>query len=80
MYNSIVGPEALPLTGVEHGSGPGMGPHWRRRHFRMQPFGPGRQERKLIFVAPIPINADKLNGEDPAPKPYRAHATVPVRS
>ncbi|TFW34621.1 hypothetical protein [Massilia horti] len=79
LYNGIlVGPEALASAEVNHGSGAGVAPHWRRGHFRMQPVGPGRQERKLIFVAPVLINAERFNGEAPAPKPYRAHATVPV--
>jgi len=53
-----------------------MGPHWRRGHFRMQPFGIGNQQRKLIFVAPVLIHADQLQGELPAPKPYRAGAAA----
>jgi hypothetical protein len=74
LYNGIlVGPESAPSApAVSHGAGGGVAPHWRRGHFRMQPYGPGKQERKLIFVAPILIHADQIQGEAPAPKPYRA--------
>jgi hypothetical protein len=73
LYNGIlVGPEPAPSATVGHGGGGGVAPHWRRGHFRMQPYGPGKQERKLIFVAPILIHADQIQGEAPAPKPYRA--------
>jgi hypothetical protein len=44
--------------------------HWRRGHFRQQPFGPFRADRKLIFVAPILVRADRLNEELPRPKVY----------
>lgn len=27
--------------------------HWRRGHFRMQPHGPQRSLRKIIFIAPV---------------------------
>ena len=40
----------------------------------MQPHGPGWQERKLIFVAPVLIHADQMQGELPAPRAYRADA------
>jgi hypothetical protein len=73
LYNGIlVGPESAPSAAVGHGAGNGVAPHWRRGHFRMQPYGPGKQERKLIFVAPILIHAAQIQGEAPAPKPYRA--------
>jgi hypothetical protein len=81
LYNGIlVGPEALPLEPLGSRSANGMPPHWRRGHFRMQPHGPGKQERKLIFVAPVLIHADQLQGEAPLPKPYRAAAIAVTTS
>jgi hypothetical protein len=75
LYNSIlVGPTFVPSATVAGGTGNGVAPHWRRGHFRMQPFGVGNLQRKLIFVAPVLIHADQLQGEVPAPKPYRAGA------
>ena len=77
LYNGIlVGPEALPPGASEGAAGGGMTPHWRRGHFRMQPFGIGNQQRKLIFVAPVLVHAEQLQGELPAPKSYRAGAAV----
>lgn len=49
-------------------------PHWRRGHIRMQPCGAGKQQRKLIFVAPVLVHAEQLQGEVPAPRSYRAGA------
>jgi hypothetical protein len=37
--------------------------------------GPRRLERKLIFVALVLIHAVQLQGDIPAPKPYRAGST-----
>ena len=75
LYNAItVGPESLPSQATSCGGGASVAPHWRRGHFRMQPYGPGWQERKLIFVAPVLIHADQMQGELPAPKVYRADA------
>lgn len=72
-YNSIlVGPASVPLATAAGGAGSAVAPHWRRGHFRMQPFGAGNQQRKLIFVAPVLIHADQLQGDVPVPKPYRA--------
>ena len=77
LYNGIlVGPEALPSNTSESAAGNGIAPHWRRGHFRMQPFGMGNQQRKLIFVAPVLVHAERLQGDVPAPKSYRAGATV----
>jgi hypothetical protein len=51
LYNGIVvGPADLPHD-LNGRSGNGVSPHWRRGHFRMQAFGVGKLERKLIFVA-----------------------------
>lgn len=77
LYNGIVvGPESLPSATGETRTANGVAPHWRRGHFRMQAFGAGRQERKLIFVAPVLIHADQLDGAVPAPRPYRAQAPI----
>lgn len=75
LYDAIVvGPETLPAPATSSGAGSGVAPHWRRGHFRMQPHGPGSQERKLIFVAPVLIHAEQLQGGAPAPKAYCADA------
>jgi hypothetical protein len=77
LYNGIVvGPESLPTGGSEGGGGGGVAAHWRRGHFRMQPFGAGNQQRKLIFIAPALIHAEQLQGDVPRPKSYRASAAV----
>lgn len=77
LYNGIVvGPESLPPDASEGVAGAGVAPHWRRGHFRMQPFGAGNQQRKLIFVAPVLVHAEQLQGDVPAPKSYRAGAAV----
>lgn len=77
-YNGIlVGPESLPPGASEGGAGGGVAPHWRRGHFRMQPFGIGNQQRRLIFIAPTLIHVEQLQGNVPAPKSYRA---TPPRS
>lgn len=58
LYDSIiVGPAALSLNGTHfQRSGP-VCAHWRRGHFRMQPCGPNKQDRKLIFISPILVHA-----------------------
>lgn len=75
LYNAIViGPEAMPSQALASGGGASVAPHWRRGHFRMQAHGPGRQARKLIFVAPVLIHAEQLQGQAPAPRVYCADA------
>ncbi|KAB0656356.1 hypothetical protein [Burkholderia diffusa] len=34
--------------------------HWRRPHFRMQPYGPQAALRKLVFVGPTLVRPDRL--------------------
>lgn len=34
--------------------------HWRRPHFRMQPHGPRASLRKLVFIGPTIVRADRL--------------------
>jgi hypothetical protein len=81
LYNSIlVGPEYLPSTAAAGGTGHGVAAHWRRGHFRMQPHGTGNQQRKLVFIAPVLIHAEHLQGEVPAPKSYRAGAVALTRA
>ena|GEM_PF-1502312 len=77
LYNSIlVGPESLPSTAAAGGTGHGVAAHWRRGHFRMQPHGAGNQQRKLVFIAPVLVHAEYLQGEVPAPRSYRAGAVA----
>ena len=77
LYDGImVGPESLPLSAPTCASGGSVTPHWRRGHFRMQPFGIGNLQRKLIFAAPVLVHAEQLQGEVPAPKSYRAGAAA----
>ena len=61
--------EVGPLTWPEITPGGGDGgyevsPHWRRGHFRHQAYGPRNQERKLIFVQPMIVRADRLKAEE----------------
>lgn len=75
LYDGItVGPESLPSSAPACALGGSVTPHWRRGHFRMQPYGAGNQQRKLIFVAPVLVHAEQLEGELPTPKSYRAGA------
>ncbi len=42
----------------------GVRMHWRRGHWRNQPHGPQLSLRKLIWIAPVLVNADDARGED----------------
>ena len=55
----LLGPSALP--GHVHGMHGDVAPHWRRGHFRMQPHGPHQSLRKVIFIAPTLVRADRLD-------------------
>ena len=57
----LLGPIALPAQ--SHGTHGDMAPHWRRGHFRMQPHGPHQSLRKVIFIAPTLVRADRLDDE-----------------
>ncbi|MEJ7808159.1 MAG: hypothetical protein WKG03_19830, partial [Telluria sp.] len=61
LYDRILlGPLALPDHGHSvHGA---VSPHWRRGHFRMQPHGPQQSLRKVVFIAPTLVRADRLDG------------------
>lgn len=61
----IIGPECISGVGpdgkVEHLSdGQELPPHWRRGHFRQQPYGPNSSLRKVIFISPVIVRADRL--------------------
>jgi hypothetical protein len=59
----VIGPAVLadaPEHTHDDGDGHAVRTHWRRGHFRMQPFGPAAAQRKLIFVMPTIVRADKL--------------------
>ncbi|MHA6863331.1 hypothetical protein [Ralstonia pseudosolanacearum] len=65
----VVGPVSLEGINTEGHSerltpGQDLPPHWRRGHFRMQPHGPQSSLRKVIFVAPVIVRADKLVAVD----------------
>jgi hypothetical protein len=45
------------------GDGSVKRPHWRRGHFRRQPYGLARSSRKLVFIKPILINAHRFQGD-----------------
>lgn len=51
-------PRDLDDDGDNPPKGVGKAPHLRRGHIRRQPFGPGREQIKVIFIAPIFVNAD----------------------
>jgi hypothetical protein len=71
LYDHItVGPASVPAIPPAPGTAGIRAPHWRRGHFRAQPCGPARSSRKLIFVAPILIHADRLGSQAPPPKAY----------
>jgi hypothetical protein len=59
------------------GDGSSKRPHWRRGHFRRQPFGHARSSRKLIFVKPVLVNAHRFQG-DPADTEYRLRLVTPL--
>jgi len=59
----VVGPAALPEQSEpssSEGSDREVRAHWRRGHFRMQAHGPASAQRKLIFVMPVLVRADRL--------------------
>jgi hypothetical protein len=38
-------------------------PHWRRGHWKRQPFGVGRSQRRLVFVKPVFVNLRHYRGD-----------------
>jgi hypothetical protein len=45
------------------GIGSEICPHWRRGHWRQQPYGEGLKERKIIWIRPTIVRKDKGNPE-----------------
>ena len=39
-----------------------VSPHWRRGHWRSQPCGPGRQERRRVAIPSVLVNAHRFLG------------------
>lgn len=59
LYDRVVlGPDTLPAH--LHGVSGEMSPHWRRGHFRMQAHGPRLSLRKVMFISPTIVRADRL--------------------
>ena len=61
----IVGPASWRDTGMgadaDHlDTGHELPAHWRRGHFRLQPHGPQASLRKVMFIAPTIVRADRL--------------------
>lgn len=42
-------------------------PHWRRAHWRLQRFGEGRQESRMVLIRQVLVNADKLSAAEAVP-------------
>jgi hypothetical protein len=45
------------------GDGSTRRPHWRRGHFRRQPYGLARSSRKLIYIKPVHVNVHRFQGD-----------------
>lgn len=60
----VIGPAVLDATlapsSPSDGSHREVRGHWRRPHFKMQPHGPQRSLRKLVFIGPTLVRADRL--------------------
>src|SRR5260370_5002034 len=51
--------------GSAEGNGSGgwtVTPHWRRGHWRAQPCGPGRSERRRVAIPAVLVNAHRFVG------------------
>lgn len=71
LYDRItVGPASAPAVPAAPRTADIRAPHWRRGYFRSQPCRPACNSRKLIFVAPILIYAERLSDQAPRPKAY----------
>jgi hypothetical protein len=61
----IVGPRTAADWAGEHASEVGahgqLSAHWRRGHFRLQAHGPQASLRKVMFIMPTIVRADRLN-------------------
>lgn len=59
----VIGPavlDAAPVSSSSDGTHREVRGHWRRPHFKMQPHGPQRSLRKLVFIGPTLVRADRL--------------------
>ncbi|WP_322047410.1 hypothetical protein [Paraburkholderia sp. J67] len=60
----VVGPAILDAEAASHGaigaSGHEVTGHWRRPHFRMQPYGVQSSLRKLVLIGPTIVRPDRL--------------------
>lgn len=60
----VVGPAILDVEAARtvpaHGEHREVRGHWRRPHFRMQPYGPKSSLRKLAFIGPTIVRPDRL--------------------
>ncbi|WP_321872234.1 hypothetical protein [Burkholderia ubonensis] len=60
----VIGPAVLDASPVpslpSDGTHREVRGHWRRPHFKMQPHGPQRSLRKLVFIGPTLVRADRL--------------------
>lgn len=54
----LIGPDKYQTPDAITGNSRVMPTHWRRGHFRHVRFGEGRRESKLVFIAPVLVNAD----------------------
>ena len=62
-YNRIiVGPDQNPLLMTTHSHGQGVRPHFRRGHFRQQAYGPKLSLRRPLWIQPMLIGKDQLDG------------------
>lgn len=43
-------------------SGVRLRPHWRKGHYKMQPYGKGRTKRKRVFIKPYLVNGADYGG------------------
>lgn len=67
VYDRImVGPETDSLQPLTRALGPHVRSHWRRGHFRNQPFGEDRMQRKLIWIQPTLVGAHELASSNDA--------------
>jgi hypothetical protein len=56
--------EGRPDSGSHADSPSHRRPHWRRGHWKMHAHGPGRGQRKRIFIPPTLVNRKLLCGEE----------------
>jgi len=59
--------DRFEYTAEGEATGDGVSPHWRRAHWRMQRFGEGLSQRKMILIKQVLVNAAKLASGDLPP-------------